>query len=137
MASAGIFSRLLSRRTCWITRRCTRGYGKRSKSSITGERRLAVLTNKPVRISGAILDGLGVGEHFFRVYGGNSFDQKKPHPIGIETLCARDRRRKGADSDGGRQRCRYPDRTQCRNSVLRRHVRLSAGGTGNRARRIS
>src|SRR6476620_1198799 len=51
-----------------------------------GKRRLAVLTNKPVRISGAILDGLGVGKHFFRVYGGNSFEQKKPHPIGIETL---------------------------------------------------
>lgn len=51
-----------------------------------GERRLAVLTNKPVRISNAILDGLGVGRHFFRVYGGNSFDKKKPHPVGIETL---------------------------------------------------
>jgi phosphoglycolate phosphatase len=51
-----------------------------------GKRRLAVLTNKPVRISGAILDGLGVGKHFFRVYGGNSFEQKKPNPIGVETL---------------------------------------------------
>ena len=51
-----------------------------------GERRLAVLTNKPVRISAAILDGLSVGKHFFRVYGGNSFEQKKPDPIGIETL---------------------------------------------------
>ena len=51
-----------------------------------GKRRLAVLTNKPVRISVGILDGLGVGGHFFRVYGGNSFEQKKPHPIGVETL---------------------------------------------------
>jgi phosphoglycolate phosphatase len=51
-----------------------------------GKRRLAVLTNKPVRISVGILDGLGIGSHFFRVYGGNSFDQKKPHPIGVETL---------------------------------------------------
>ena len=51
-----------------------------------GQRRLAVLTNKPVRISGDILHGLGVGRHFFRVYGGNSFEQKKPHPIGVETL---------------------------------------------------
>ena len=49
-------------------------------------KRMAVLTNKPVRISTAIVDGLGVGEHFFRVYGGNSFDFKKPHPIGVETL---------------------------------------------------
>ena len=51
-----------------------------------GKRMLAVLTNKPVRISVGILDGLGVGSHFFRVYGGNSFEQKKPHPIGVETL---------------------------------------------------
>jgi phosphoglycolate phosphatase len=49
-------------------------------------KQLAVLTNKPVRISKAILDGLAVGPHFFRVYGGNSFDFKKPHPIGVETL---------------------------------------------------
>jgi phosphoglycolate phosphatase len=47
---------------------------------------LAVLTNKPVRMSTAIIDGLGLGDHFFRIYGGNSFDQKKPHPIGIERL---------------------------------------------------
>ena len=33
-----------------------------------------------------ILDGLGVGGHFFRVFGGNSFEQKKPDPIGVETL---------------------------------------------------
>ncbi len=49
---------------------------------------MAVLTNKPVRISRAILDGLGVGGYFRQVYGGNSFDFKKPHPIGVETLMA-------------------------------------------------
>ncbi|HXF26317.1 MAG TPA: HAD-IA family hydrolase, partial [Bryobacteraceae bacterium] len=48
--------------------------------------RMAVLTNKPVRFSEGILDGLKLSGYFFRVYGGNSFDQKKPHPIGIETL---------------------------------------------------
>jgi len=49
-----------------------------------------------VRISRLILEALGVGGRFERVYGGNSFDQKKPHPIGVETLlgelgAARDR----------------------------------------------
>lgn len=48
--------------------------------------RMAVLTNKPVRFSQALVHGLGLGDHFFRVYGGNSFDQKKPDPIGIQTL---------------------------------------------------
>lgn len=48
--------------------------------------KMAVLTNKPVRISRVIIDGLGQHENFFQVYGGNSFEQKKPHPIGIEAL---------------------------------------------------
>ena len=47
---------------------------------------MAVLTNKPVRVSQAIVEGLGVARHFFRVYGGNSFEFKKPHPVGIECL---------------------------------------------------
>jgi phosphoglycolate phosphatase len=50
--------------------------------------KMAVLTNKPVRMSRAIVEALGVGGYFHRVYGGNSFEQKKPHPIGIETLMA-------------------------------------------------
>ena len=49
-------------------------------------KRMAVLTNKPVRMSRNIVEGLGVAQHFFRVYGGNSFEFKKPHPIGIEVL---------------------------------------------------
>jgi phosphoglycolate phosphatase len=49
---------------------------------------LAVLTNKPVRISQAIAAGLGIGAYFFRIYGGNSFEHKKPNPIGIEKLMA-------------------------------------------------
>ncbi|PWU09548.1 MAG: phosphoglycolate phosphatase [Terriglobia bacterium] len=51
-------------------------------------KRLAVLTNKPVAPSRGIVEGLGLSEHFFRVYGGNSFDFKKPHPIGVTTLMA-------------------------------------------------
>jgi phosphoglycolate phosphatase len=49
---------------------------------------LAVLTNKPVRISEAIMDAMGLTSMLFRIYGGNSFEQKKPHPIGIDTLRA-------------------------------------------------
>jgi phosphoglycolate phosphatase len=47
---------------------------------------LAVLTNKPVRFSVGLLEGLGIDVHFFRIYGGNSFDEKKPNPIGIRML---------------------------------------------------
>ena len=49
-------------------------------------KQMAVLTNKPVRMSKAIVDGLGLAVNFFQVYGGNSFDFKKPNPIGVETL---------------------------------------------------
>ncbi len=49
---------------------------------------LAVLTNKPVKISNTIVNGLKVAGWFCRVYGGNSFDHKKPHPVGVETLMA-------------------------------------------------
>jgi phosphoglycolate phosphatase len=53
---------------------------------LAAEVKMAVLTNKPVRMSRAIVEALGMGAHFARVYGGNSFEQKKPHPVGIETL---------------------------------------------------
>lgn len=47
---------------------------------------MAVLTNKPMNASRGILEGLGLVRYFARIYGGNSFDQKKPHPIGVDTL---------------------------------------------------
>lgn len=47
---------------------------------------MAVLTNKPAHIAEAIIDGLGVAGHFFRIYGGNSFEQKKPDPVGVHAL---------------------------------------------------
>jgi phosphoglycolate phosphatase len=47
---------------------------------------LAVLTNKPVNFSRAILDGLGLSRYFRFIYGGNSFEKKKPNPMGVEVL---------------------------------------------------
>ena len=47
---------------------------------------MAVLTNKPVRVSRGILQGLGVAGHFRAVYGGNSFERKKPDPMGVESI---------------------------------------------------
>ena len=49
-------------------------------------RKMAVLTNKPVRASRDILSGLGLAPHFFQTYGGNSFETKKPDPLGAQTL---------------------------------------------------
>ncbi len=50
------------------------------------QRQMAVLSNKPVRPSQDIVQALGLGEFFLRIYGGNSFVTKKPDPLGVETL---------------------------------------------------
>jgi phosphoglycolate phosphatase len=49
---------------------------------------MAILTNKPVRFSIQLMEGLGLDLHFYRIYGGNSFTEKKPHPMGIDILVA-------------------------------------------------
>jgi phosphoglycolate phosphatase len=49
-------------------------------------RKLAVLTNKPVNPSRAIIEALGLGRFFSQVYGGNSFPTKKPDPEGARKL---------------------------------------------------
>ena len=47
---------------------------------------LALLTNKPVKISVRILEALGVAKYFQAIYGGNSFETKKPDPLGAKTI---------------------------------------------------
>src|SRR6266852_4778839 len=47
---------------------------------------MAILTNKPVRISMRILQELGLAKYFRAVYGGNSFETKKPDPLGAQTI---------------------------------------------------
>ncbi len=49
-------------------------------------RKMAVLTNKPVVPSRAIVEALGLGQYFGQVYGGNSFATKKPDPEGARQL---------------------------------------------------
>ena len=51
-----------------------------------GGRVLTVLTNKPARISREILAGLGLVSHFKLIYGGNSFERKKPDPMGVKAI---------------------------------------------------
>lgn len=50
------------------------------------DRKMAVLSNKPVNPSRAIVEALGLSDFFVNVYGGNSFDTKKPDPFGVKTL---------------------------------------------------
>jgi phosphoglycolate phosphatase len=49
-------------------------------------RKMAVLSNKPVNPSRAIVEALGLSPYFGRVYGGNSFATKKPDPEGAKTI---------------------------------------------------
>ena len=60
--------------------------GVREGLELLRERPMAVLTNKPVRFSMGILDGLGLSHYFKYVYGGNSFETKKPDPHGVNVL---------------------------------------------------
>jgi phosphoglycolate phosphatase len=63
--------------------------GVREALEDLGDRKLAILTNKPTRFSREIIAGLGLAPYFFEVYGGDSFPLKKPHPMGINTLMSR------------------------------------------------
>jgi phosphoglycolate phosphatase len=56
--------------------------GQRNGSART----MAVLTNKPVVPSRAIVEALGLGPFFKQIYGGNSFATKKPDPQGARQL---------------------------------------------------
>ncbi len=47
---------------------------------------MAVLTNKPVRVSVRILHEMGLAKYFRAIYGGNSFETKKPDPLGATTI---------------------------------------------------
>jgi phosphoglycolate phosphatase len=50
------------------------------------DRPMAVLTNKPVKMSVEILEALGLRKYFRAVYGGDSFEKKKPDPAGAQAI---------------------------------------------------
>jgi phosphoglycolate phosphatase len=47
---------------------------------------MAVLTNKPAKLSVEILQALGLMKFFRVVYGGDSFEKKKPDPLGANAI---------------------------------------------------
>jgi len=55
-------------------------------NSNAGGRKMAVLSNKPVNPSRAILEALGLAKFFTHIYGGNSFPTKKPDPEGAQII---------------------------------------------------
>lgn len=55
-------------------------------SALVGTRGLSVLTNKPLRESRLLLEGLGLDHFFSAVYGGDSFRARKPDPAGVLEL---------------------------------------------------
>jgi phosphoglycolate phosphatase len=62
------------------------GAGQKMKERRPAARKMAVLSNKPVHPSRAIVEALGLADFFLYVYGGNSFETKKPDPLGVRTL---------------------------------------------------
>src|SRR5262249_55356314 len=55
-------------------------------SSDTLPRKMAALSNKRVVPSRAIVAALDINQFFFQVYGGKSFETKKPDPFGVPKL---------------------------------------------------
>ena len=49
---------------------------------------MAVLTNKPQRISTLLLEALGMAKYFRVIYGGDSLPAKKPDPAGVHKILA-------------------------------------------------
>jgi phosphoglycolate phosphatase len=50
------------------------------------DRPMAVLTNKPKQMSVEILEALSLLKYFRAVYGGDSFEKKKPDPAGAQSI---------------------------------------------------
>ena len=50
------------------------------------DRPMAVLTNKPAKMSVEILEPLGLLKYFRAVYGGDTFEKKKPDPAGALSI---------------------------------------------------
>ena len=69
-----------------LTQIQSNGAAGKSAERKSAARKMAVLSNKPVHPSRAIVDALGLADFFVRVYGGNSFETKKPDPLGVRTL---------------------------------------------------
>ncbi len=78
--------------------------GVRESLEALNGHKLAVLSNKPAEMSREILEGLGLARFFGFIYGGNSFAQKKPDPMGViklmeETGSSKERTMVVGDSD--------------------------------------
>lgn len=50
--------------------------------------RLACLTNKPLSFARPLLQAKGLEGYFSEVFGGDSFERKKPHPLPLQKTCA-------------------------------------------------
>lgn len=57
-----------------------------SRKTAAPARTLAVLTNKPLRFTRPILEGLGLASYFRYIYGEDSFPTKKPDPVGLLSI---------------------------------------------------
>ena len=69
---------------------CTAPYpGIRALLARYPAERMAVVTNKPYRLSVELLNGLDLARHFKTVIGGDSTPQKKPDPLPVVTALER------------------------------------------------
>jgi phosphoglycolate phosphatase len=75
---------------------------------------MACLTNKPLAFAQALLKDKALTHFFGPVFGGDSFERKKPDPLPILKTCEALGTSCGAHLDGGRLQQRCPSRSRCR-----------------------
>ncbi len=81
--------------------------------TLQGGPTLAVLSNKPHPMSVAALEGLNLASYFQFIFGGDSFPNRKPDPIGIETLLKETAAAREKTLMVGDSRVRLRDRQEC------------------------
>lgn len=86
---SGVFERFLAVYASRLTE-TTRLYPgmEEALGVLASKSRLAVLTNKPGRMSRAIISQLGLVDRFIAVVGGDDFGTKKPDPEGLLAIAA-------------------------------------------------
>ena len=84
--------------------------------------KMAVLTNKPVRFSQALVAGLGIGAPFFSSVWREQLRPKEAASGGYRNSPPGDRRGSGPHVDGRRQPGRRSDGPECGRPVLRREL---------------
>jgi len=76
---------------CLETTQLYPAVGETLKTLYEKKKKLSVCTNKSIKHTERILHGFKIRDYFTTVVGGNSFPERKPHPMGLNHILAENR----------------------------------------------